>query len=69
MSYNVINLEDLYNSKGEKDTRNLFEDFECPLNKDVEYFIKNKAIEKGLRFAIREGGRTVGSGVVADIVE
>jgi len=25
------------------------------------------AIEKGLRFAIREGGRTVGSGVVADI--
>ena len=27
------------------------------------------AIEKGLRFAIREGGRTVGSGVVADIVE
>ena len=27
------------------------------------------AIEKGLRFAIREGGRTVGSGVVADIKE
>ena len=27
------------------------------------------AIEKGLRFAIREGGRTVGSGVVSDIVE
>ena len=27
------------------------------------------AIEKGLRFAIREGGRTVGSGVVADILE
>ena len=27
------------------------------------------AIEKGLRFAIREGGRTVGSGVVADIEE
>ena len=27
------------------------------------------AIEKGLRFAIREGGRTVGSGVVAEIVE
>ncbi len=26
------------------------------------------AIEKGLRFAIREGGRTVGSGVVIDIV-
>ncbi|MBQ7671075.1 MAG: elongation factor Tu, partial [Clostridia bacterium] len=27
------------------------------------------AIEKGLRFTIREGGRTVGSGVVAEIIE
>ena len=27
------------------------------------------AIEKGLRFAIREGGRTVGSGVVTEVVE
>ena len=27
------------------------------------------AIEKGLRFAIREGGRTVGSGVVSEIAE
>jgi elongation factor Tu len=27
------------------------------------------AIEQGLRFAIREGGRTVGSGVVANIIE
>ncbi len=27
------------------------------------------AIEKGLRFAIREGGKTVGSGVVSDIAE
>ena len=27
------------------------------------------AIEKGLRFAIREGGRTVGSGVVTEIYE
>ena len=27
------------------------------------------AIEQGLRFAIREGGKTVGSGVVADIIE
>ena len=26
------------------------------------------AIEKGLRFAIREGGRTVGSGIVADVI-
>ena len=27
------------------------------------------AIEKGLRFAIREGGRTVGSGVVIDVID
>jgi len=27
------------------------------------------AMDDGLRFAIREGGRTVGAGVVAEIVE
>ena len=27
------------------------------------------AMDKGLRFAIREGGRTVGSGVVSEITE
>ena len=27
------------------------------------------AMEEGLRFAIREGGKTVGSGVVAKIME
>ncbi|MBL6930513.1 MAG: elongation factor Tu, partial [Rhodospirillaceae bacterium] len=27
------------------------------------------AMDEGLRFAIREGGRTVGAGVVASIVE
>ncbi|MDW5298751.1 MAG: hypothetical protein SA378_01215, partial [Sedimentibacter sp.] len=27
------------------------------------------AIEEGLRFAIREGGRTVGSGVVTSIIK
>ena len=35
---------------------------------DVE-LITPIAIEEGLRFAIREGGRTVGSGVVAKIIE
>ena len=35
---------------------------------DVE-LLKPIAIEKGLRFAIREGGRTVGSGVVTEIIE
>ena len=27
------------------------------------------ALEEGLRFAIREGGRTVGSGVISKIIE
>ncbi|MBQ9949966.1 MAG: elongation factor Tu, partial [Clostridia bacterium] len=39
-------------------------------NIDMEIeLISPIAIEKGLRFAIREGGRTVGSGAVAEIIE
>ncbi|MEG1872499.1 MAG: elongation factor Tu, partial [Ruthenibacterium sp.] len=35
---------------------------------DVE-LITSIAMEEGLRFAIREGGRTVGSGIVTKIIE
>ncbi|NOY59733.1 MAG: elongation factor Tu, partial [Calditrichaeota bacterium] len=35
---------------------------ECELITDI-------AMEEGLRFAIREGGRTVGAGVVTEIIE
>ncbi|MCC6935076.1 MAG: elongation factor Tu, partial [Thermomicrobiales bacterium] len=35
---------------------------------DVE-LIQPVAIEEGLRFAIREGGRTVGAGVVTKIAQ
>ncbi|MBS1270945.1 MAG: Elongation factor Tu [Candidatus Marinimicrobia bacterium] len=35
---------------------------------DVE-LIAPIAMEEGLRFAIREGGHTVGAGVVTDIIE
>ena len=35
---------------------------------DVELIVPI-AMEEGLRFAIREGGRTVGAGVVAKIIE
>ena len=31
--------------------------------------IGQKEVEEGLRFAIREGGRTVGSGVVSKVIE
>ena len=37
--------------------------------KMVITLLKPIAMEKGLRFAIREGGRTVGAGVVATIIE
>jgi len=38
----------------------------------VELFgelITDVAMEEGLRFAIREGGRTIGAGVVTQIIE
>ncbi|HHV83389.1 MAG TPA: elongation factor Tu, partial [Tepidanaerobacter syntrophicus] len=35
---------------------------------DIE-LIAPIAIEPGLRFAIREGGRTVGAGVVTEVIE
>nr|BAL56465.1 elongation factor EF-Tu [uncultured prokaryote] len=38
------------------------------VNMEVK-LISPVAIEKGLRFAIREGGRTVGAGVVTDILD
>jgi len=38
------------------------------VNMEVE-LITTVAMEKGMRFAIREGGRTVGAGAVTDIIE
>ncbi|MER3402882.1 MAG: elongation factor Tu [Armatimonadota bacterium] len=38
------------------------------VNMEVQ-LVSPVAIEKGLRFAIREGGRTVGAGVVTDVVD
>ncbi len=37
--------------------------------KMVVELIQPVAMEEGLRFAIREGGRTVGAGVVAKIIQ
>jgi elongation factor Tu len=37
---------------------------------NIRFVLKKPvAVEVGLRFAIREGGRTVGAGVVASIIE
>jgi elongation factor Tu len=39
-------------------------------NVEMEVTLKHKiAMEEGLRFAVREGGRTVGSGVVIKVIE
>jgi len=35
----------------------------------VVELIQPTAMDEGLRFAIREGGRTVGAGTVAEIIE
>ena len=42
--------------------------FNCYVNMTIT-LINPIACEQGLRFAIREGGRTVGSGVVSTIIE
>ncbi|MCB9846072.1 MAG: elongation factor Tu [Phycisphaeraceae bacterium] len=36
---------------------------------EIDLIDKPVAMEKGLRFAVREGGRTIGSGVVTEIIE
>jgi elongation factor Tu len=36
---------------------------------EIDLMGKPIAMEEGVRFAVREGGRTVGAGVVASIVE
>jgi elongation factor Tu len=38
------------------------------VNLEIE-LITDVAMEKGLRFAIREGGRTVGAGTVTEVLE
>lgn len=45
MGYKVINLKDIYNNIGEQRTKEILKDFKCELNNDVEYFLKERAIE------------------------
>ena len=42
--YKIINLKDIYNTIGEQETKEILNNFECTLNKDVEYFLRQKAI-------------------------
>ena len=45
MGYKIINLKDIYNNLGEDRTKEILHDYKCELNKDVEYFLREKAIE------------------------
>lgn len=45
MGYKVINLKDIYNVLGEQKTKEILKDYKCELNQDVEYFLKEKAVE------------------------
>ena len=45
MGYKVINLKDIYNTLGENKTKSILNNYICELNEDVEYFLKEKAIE------------------------
>lgn len=43
--FKQLNLSDILEKIGEERTRSILSSFECPLNKDVEIFFRNKAIE------------------------
>ena len=45
MGYKIINLRDIYNALGENRTKEILKNYKCELNSDVEYFLKEKAIE------------------------
>ncbi len=45
MGYKIINLKDIYNTLGIERTKEILKDFKCELYYDVEYFLKEKAIE------------------------
>ena len=71
--YNQDNLLPLYADLKEKVLTKLPEGIEMVMpgdNVTIEVDLINSiCVEEGLRFAIREGGRTVASGVVASIIE
>lgn len=43
--YIGINLREMIDQIGENEVKNILSDFSCPLNPDVEHFIKHTAIE------------------------
>ena len=43
--FKIVNLKILIEEIGEEPVKELLSNFSCPLNKDVEIFLKQKAIE------------------------
>lgn len=41
--YVLVNLRDMIEQLGEDKTKNILSNFSCPLNKDVDGFLKNKS--------------------------
>lgn len=45
IGYSLMALNDMISELGEGNVKNILSSFSSPLNPDVEYFIKHKAIE------------------------
>lgn len=45
MEYNIVNILDLYQTCGEEVLNEVLSAFYCPLNEEVDYFLKNRALE------------------------
>lgn len=43
--YSILSLKDMILELGESEVKSRLSSFSCPLNKDIEYFLKNKSIE------------------------
>jgi hypothetical protein len=43
--YTVVNIRDLIDEIGEDGTAHILSSFSCPLNPDIEEFLKKSAIE------------------------
>lgn len=54
IGYKIVNLAVFVEEIGEDAVKEILSDFSCPLNKDVEYFLKHKAMD----FAIQGWAQT-----------
>ena len=60
-------IEWFYNASGDLGQITFMRDTQRDVSVEIE-LQKSVAMDKGLKFAIREGGRTIGSGIVTEVV-